>query len=366
MNEPDNRIRSLDLFSGYGGISLALENYTRPIMYCEIERYAQGILLSRMDDGTLPVAPIWNDVTSLDGTRLRGLVQLITAGFPCQDLSVAGAGKGLAGERSGLFYEIIRLAKEINPAFVFLENVPAIRTRGLLQVISAFREMGHDVRWTCQSASSTGAPHKRERWFLLSYNASHPDCARLWDESGRQSDRGWRSSNESGNNGKKGHMANTDLQGQCRQANATQEEDYQGVWKDNGWSMPPTSNGGNGENLPLSESIGVQGLWPSGIEESCSHDREGLSVCQSEGSYPAYWYACPEIHRVVDGPSVRPHQIEYVGNRLVDKRTKEAISEEDEERLFRAERIKACGNGVVPLQVKVAFERLLGVKNVPN
>lgn len=75
----------------------------------------------------------------------------------------------MAGKRSGLFYEIIRLAKETHAPFVFLENVPAIRTRGLREVIGAFTEMGYDCRWTCLSAASVGAPHKRERWFLLAY-----------------------------------------------------------------------------------------------------------------------------------------------------------------------------------------------------
>lgn len=88
----------------------------------------------------------------------------------CQDLSVAGNGKGLEGERSGLFYEVIRLTKEIRPSFVFLENVPAIRTRGLDQVIKEFTEMGYDCRWTMLSAESVGACHKRERWFLLAHN----------------------------------------------------------------------------------------------------------------------------------------------------------------------------------------------------
>lgn len=75
----------------------------------------------------------------------------------------------MAGKRSGLFYEIIRLTKETRAPFVFLENVPAIRTRGLREVIRAFTEIGYDCRWTCLSASSVGAPHKRERWFLLAH-----------------------------------------------------------------------------------------------------------------------------------------------------------------------------------------------------
>lgn len=160
-------IKSLDLFSGYGGISFALKDYCKPIAYVEIEEYAQRILAQRMADGSLPRAPILTDVKNIEGSI--GVCDIITGGFPCQDISVAGNGKGLVGERSGLFFEIERLTKEIQPRFVFLENVPAIRTRGLFHVAQSFTEMGYDCRWTSVSASAVGAPHKRERWFLLAH-----------------------------------------------------------------------------------------------------------------------------------------------------------------------------------------------------
>lgn len=162
-------MHGLDLFSGIGGISTALASFgVRTVAYCEQDRYAQGVLLSRMQSGDIDRAPIWDDVRTLTKGLLPP-IDIIYGGFPCQDISVAGLGKGLAGERSGLFYEIIRLTKETNPSFVFLENVPAIRTRGLREVIRAFTEIGYDCRWSCLSASSVGAPHKRERWFLLAH-----------------------------------------------------------------------------------------------------------------------------------------------------------------------------------------------------
>ena len=163
-------LNGISLFSGYAGIDLALRDYVRPIIYCEIEKYAQGILISRMDDESIPFAPIWNDVTTLDGTKFRGLVDVIYGGFPCQDISVAGKGAGLDGERSGLFKEIIRLCKEASPQFIFLENVPAIRTRGSVQVQEALASIGYDSRWFTLSASEVGANHKRERWFCLATN----------------------------------------------------------------------------------------------------------------------------------------------------------------------------------------------------
>lgn len=162
-------MNGLDLFSGIGGIGIALEPWVRTVAYCERDRYAQGVLLSRMQSGDIDAAPIWDDVTTLRGDMLPR-IDFIGGGFPCQDLSVAGLGKGLAGERSGLFFEIVRLVKECKPRFVFLENVPAIRTRGLSTVLAELTALGYDCRWTTISAASTGAPHKRDRWFLLAYS----------------------------------------------------------------------------------------------------------------------------------------------------------------------------------------------------
>lgn len=165
-------LNGLDLFSGIGGISLALRDYVRPVAYCEIDPYCQGVLLSRMQTNDLPIAPVWDDITSLDGRNINARIDIIYGGFPCQDISVAGRGKGLEGERSGLFFEIMRLAKEIRPPFIFLENVPAITVRGGLRVVREIAEMGYDCRWCVISAASIGALHRRERWFLLAYSSS--------------------------------------------------------------------------------------------------------------------------------------------------------------------------------------------------
>lgn len=160
-------MNGLDLFSGIGGITLALKEYVKPIAYCEIDAYCQSILLQRMQEGNLPKAPIWNDIKTLSDEELPGQVDIIYGGFPCQDISVAGTGKGLEGERSGLFFEIIRLTKEIKPQFIFLENVSAITTRGGLEVIQEVTSLGYDCRWCVISAESIGALHQRKRWFLL-------------------------------------------------------------------------------------------------------------------------------------------------------------------------------------------------------
>lgn len=181
-------MHGLDIFSGIGGLSVALKEWVRPIAYCESDPYCQGVLLSRMRDAHITPAPIWDDVKTFPSAPLHWRdVDIIYGGFPCQDISVAGSGAGLAGERSGLFFELLRLVRETSPGFVFLENVPAIRTKGLRQIIGAFTEFGFDCRWTLVSAEAVGAPHRRSRWFLL---AANPKRLELWDEQGRGSGAG--------------------------------------------------------------------------------------------------------------------------------------------------------------------------------
>lgn len=159
-------IIGIDLFSGIGGLSEALKEYVRPIAYCERDRFCRGVLVSRMNEGKIPFAPVWGDVKTFPTVD----ADIIYGGFPCQDISTLGSGSGLEGSRSGLFFEIVRLVNEIRPTFVFLENVPAIRTRGLTQVIQEFSKLRYDCRWTVVSAAEVGAKHIRKRWFLLAYS----------------------------------------------------------------------------------------------------------------------------------------------------------------------------------------------------
>ncbi len=167
-------LNGLDLFTGIGGLAIALEEWVRPIAYCEFDPHAQAVLLSRMWRRELCRAPIWDDVRTL---RLREMgisvpVDILIAGFPCQDISVAGNGRGLGGSRSGLFFEIVRIASELRPQYIFLENVPAITVRGLDRVLLELTALGYDCRWTIVSASEVGAKHQRDRFFLLANSGS--------------------------------------------------------------------------------------------------------------------------------------------------------------------------------------------------
>lgn len=171
-------LNGLDLFSGIGGITLALDRIVRPIAYCEADKYCQAVLLSRMRDGSIPSAPIWDNVETLQAANLPKEIDIISTGFPCQDISIAGTGKGLEGKRSGLYSHVLRLTCEIQPSFVFLESVPAITLRGLERITMDFVSLGYDFRWTIVSAQEIGAAHIRERWF----GVAHSDRLRLWQE----------------------------------------------------------------------------------------------------------------------------------------------------------------------------------------
>lgn len=180
-------LNGLDLFSGIGGITLALAPWVKPVAYCENERYAQAVLLSRIADGHLPAAPIWDDVRTLRACYLPAPPDIIYGGFPCQDISAAGLGAGLEGKRSGLFFELLRLVDECKPGWLFLENVAAIRTRGAERVVGSLASRGYDCRWRPLRASDVGAPHERNRWWLLAYK-SDTDRERELRQSGCQ---GW-------------------------------------------------------------------------------------------------------------------------------------------------------------------------------
>lgn len=167
-------MNELALFAGAGGGILGgyLLGWTT---VCAVERdaYAAGVLAQRQNDGLLPPFPIWSDVESFDGTLWRGLVDVISGGFPCQDISLAGKGAGITGQRSGLWKEFARIIGEVRPPYAFIENSPALIIRGLDVVLSDLASCGYDAQWLCLSAAQCGAPHIRDRIWILAYANSH-------------------------------------------------------------------------------------------------------------------------------------------------------------------------------------------------
>jgi DNA (cytosine-5)-methyltransferase 1 len=166
-------LKILDLFSGIGGFSLGLER-TRgfeTVAFCEINPFARRVLAKHW-----PKVPCYDDVRTLTADRLAAdgiSVDVICGGFPCQDISLAGNGEGLAGERSGLWSEIARLVGELRPRFVIVENVAALLGRGLGDVLGDLAEIGYDAEWHCIPASYVGARQLRDRVWIVAYPERH-------------------------------------------------------------------------------------------------------------------------------------------------------------------------------------------------
>ena len=167
------RLRTLHLFAGAGGGLLAdvLLGH-QPVCAVEIDEYCQQVLSARQEDGCFPWFPIFEDVQAFDGRPWRGIVDIVAGGFPCQDISVAGNGAGLDGERSGMWHHMARIIGEVRPRYVLVENSPALTSRGLGRVLGDLAALGLDAQWGVLGASDVGAPHKRERIWIVANTRS--------------------------------------------------------------------------------------------------------------------------------------------------------------------------------------------------
>ena len=200
-------LRSLDLFSGVGGMTLALRDFACPIAYCDIDPNAHVVLQDTMQRGLLPTAPICDDVRSLGRAWLRrhGMrtrVDMLTAGFPCQGFSISGKKEGFEHGHSGLFVEILRLVDELRCSNVFMENSPNILNLGMDVLVSEFaHKRGFNLRWCVLGACDVGAPHRRYRWFCLATRSgsdvkvnknkkSYQPCGPGWSREPKRTDCG--------------------------------------------------------------------------------------------------------------------------------------------------------------------------------
>lgn len=165
-------MRALSLFSGIAGLDIAAHAAgIETVAFCEIEPFACRILAKRF-----PGVPIINDVREVVADGSLGTIDVVHGGFPCQDLSVAGKQKGLSGERSGLWYEMLRVVSELRPAYVLAENVRGAVNLALPAVVSGLEGEGYEVRASVVPASAFGAPHKRERLFVLGVRCDVADA----------------------------------------------------------------------------------------------------------------------------------------------------------------------------------------------
>lgn len=159
----------LSLFSGIGGIDLAAERAGfRTVAQVECNPFCLRVLTKHW-----PSVPRFEDVRDVSVNSLRdaGIERptLVSGGFPCQDISFAGLGGGLQGDRSGLFYELFRIVSEIRPKYALMENVAALTVRGLSDILGEFARIRYNVEWWTLQASWVGAPHRRKRIFLVAY-----------------------------------------------------------------------------------------------------------------------------------------------------------------------------------------------------
>ncbi|MDR7037376.1 DNA (cytosine-5)-methyltransferase 1 [Methylobacterium sp. BE186] len=163
-------LRVLDLFSGIGGFSLGLERTGgfKTVAFCEIEPFPRRVLAKPW-----PEVPCYDDVRTLTADRLRAdgiAVDVICGGFPCQDISTAGKHVGIGGERSGLWSEIVRLSGELRPNFIIVENVSALLSCGMGRVLGDLASLGYDAEWDCITADAVGAPHSRDRVWIVAHS----------------------------------------------------------------------------------------------------------------------------------------------------------------------------------------------------
>ena len=189
-------LHTLEICSGVGmlgeGLRAGLQYMgveTRTVCHIEREAYAAAVLAARMEEGSMDPAPVWSDLLTFDAAAWRGAVDCIVAGFPCQDLSLAGKRAGLDGKRSGLFFDILDIADACGARYLFLENVAGIASatasvvdeaegaldeRAAARVMGELADRGWNAEWITLSASDVGASHGRSRWFCWAWRMGHP------------------------------------------------------------------------------------------------------------------------------------------------------------------------------------------------
>lgn len=274
-------MNELALFAGAGGGILGGKLLGwRTVCAVEREPYAASVLAQRQNDGILPAFPIWDDVCTFDGKPWRGIVNVVSGGFPCQDISLAGTGKGLDGERSGLWAEMARVIDEVRPQYAFVENSPALTSRGLGRVLGDLAALGFDARWGVLGASDVGAPHRRERiWIVAHANGMR----KLQPQGSQQEQRGWPSDC-------------------CKDVSDTDSHKHQ---------SEPHARSGQGQasgsaELPCHTNGTGLAQWKG---QRCDHGAELAATLGAD-----WWAVEPDLGRVANGVAARVDRLKAIGN----------------------------------------------------
>jgi len=176
-------MNELALFAGVGGGLLGSKLLGwRTVCAVERDAYAAAVLAQRQNDGLLDLFPIWSDIETFDGNPWRGIAEIISGGFPCQDITASGSHAGIFGKRSGLWKEMARIIGEVRPQYAFVENSSNLIKRGLSVVLADLAQMGYASQWGIIGAIHANAPHRRERTFICA--VSDPDSIRCHEQAG--------------------------------------------------------------------------------------------------------------------------------------------------------------------------------------
>ena len=275
-------LRELALFAGAGGGILGgLLLGWRTVCAVEWDAYAASVLVARQDDGTLSPFPIWDDVQTFDGRSWRGAVDVVSGGFPCTDISAAGKGAGIDGNASGMWRHMARIIGEVQPRHVFVENSPMLIRRGLARVLGDLAAMGYDARWGIIGAADVGAPHQRDRIWIVA-DARHM-CGGHGSESAEQEEPATARRSDDATD------ADGDADGQ-QHVNETPRHDGNGAGED-----VADANGDRTHGASASET---KRTWPS-----------------DEG----WWTTEPDVGRVAHGVAHRVDRLRCTGNGQVPR-----------------------------------------------
>ncbi len=272
-------MHELALFAGAGGGILGGKLLGwRTVCAVEWEPYPASVLAARQNDKILPSFPIWDDVQTFDGKPWRGIVDVVSGGFPCQDISVAGKGDGLDGERSGMWREMARIISEVRPRYAFVENSPMLVTRGLERVLADLTKMGYDSRWGVISAADIGANHRRERIWIV---------------------------------GKMGN-SNNDGQATAKIGNSIIERSHSSeTWQ----KQACESQGSSEQSTQMAHTCneGLQRHRNKRINDK-SIEQKGFTGFGFIGGCRNWWKTEPNVGRVADGVDARVDRLKAIGN----------------------------------------------------
>ena len=290
MKTKQETLNELALFAGAGGGILGghLLGW-RTVCAVEWDAYAASVLVARQNDGCLPPFPIWDDVQTFDGRPWRGRVDVVSGGFPCQDISCAGKGAGIDGERSGMWKHMARIIGEVLPQFVFVENSPMLVGRGLGTVLADLAEMGYDAEWGVVGAHHATAPHKRDRIWVLGRNANGNDVGAVG---------GIRQGEASATCGIREELAHSTSEG----LEGIERSQFEG----HGIGFADSS-----KKMAYSDSQRFAQL-----HNAAQSTNQGQSAwCATEGWREAEWWASePDVGRVAHGVAARVDRLRCIGN----------------------------------------------------